>query len=179
MYGVSIDDDPDAPVGTPATRRTIAIHWNWTTEYTREEMANALGVTPQTIRAYIREGPTGAVKDKVADLESEVRTIAVMELRQQLKEAGHRARTAETPVKVWADDSGNLRVEDKVDEETGRVVGKYPVPADMELGADEQARYYARGEIREILEQLTDLVGAAEPEEHEVSLIDALEDTDA
>lgn len=175
MLGISIDDSPDAPVGTPGVRRAIAIKWNWTTEYTQAEIADALGVRQETVSRYLREGPTDEVRAMVADLESEVRTIAVMELRQQLQEAGHRARTAETPVKVWADDSGHLRVEDKVDEETGRVVGKYPVPADMELGADEQARYYARGEIREILEQLTDLVGAAEPEEHEVSLIDALE----
>ena len=176
MFGISIDDSPDAPVATTATRRAIAIKWNWTTEYTHAEIADALGVSVPTVRRYLQDGPTDEVRDMISGLESEVRTIAVMELKQQLKEAGHQARSAEQPVKVWADDDGNLRVKDKVDEETGEVVGKYPLPADMKLGPDEQARYYARGEIREILEQMTDLVGAGEPDEHKVELTDVLLD---
>lgn len=176
MLGITIDDSPDAPVATVGVRRAIAIKWNWTTEYTQAEIADALGVRQETVSRYLREGPTDEVQQMVSSLESEVRTIAVMELKRQLKEAGHRARTADQPVKVWTDDAGNLRVKDQRDEETGEVVGKYPLPADMEMGPDEQARYYARGEIREILEQLTDLVGAGEPDEHKVELTDVLLD---
>lgn len=174
MFGIDIDDDPDAPVGTPGVRRAIAIKWNWTTEYTQADIASALGVTERTVRNYVQDGPTDEVRRMVSHLEGEVRTIAVMELREQLREAGHRARTAEKPVKVWTDSDGNLNVKDKVNEETGELIGKYPVPEDMELGADEEARYYARGEIREIIDQLTDLVGAGEPDEHEVTLTEVL-----
>ena len=175
MLGVDINNSPDAPVGTTATRRTVAIHWKWTTEYTAAEIADALGVSEDTVRRYWREGPTGPVKDAMADVEEEVRMIAINELKQQLQAAGHRSRTAEAPVKVWTDGSGHLRVMDKVEPETGAVTGKYPIPADLELGADAEARYYARAEVREILEQLTDLVGAAEPEEVNVSLGDLYE----
>jgi transcriptional regulator with XRE-family HTH domain len=175
MYGVDIDNDADAPVATPEFRRTVAIHWEWTTDYSREQMASALGVTKQTIRAYLNDGPNEEVKEVISDLESEVRTIAVMELKAQLKAAGHRSRSAETPVKVWEDDAGNLRVRD-VRDDVGELVEKVPIPDDVELGADEEARYYARAEVREILEQLTDLVGAGEPDEHEVQLTDVLLD---
>lgn len=169
MYGVSIDDRPDAPVGKPATRRAIAIHWEWTTEYTREEMAAALGVQKSTIDRYIREGPTDDVQRMMDGVESEVRMIAVAELKDQLRRAGSRSRTAEKPVKVWTDDDGDLNVNDKRDEDTGELTGKYPVPHDIEIGPDETARFFRREEVREILEQLTELVGAAEPERHEVT----------
>jgi len=172
MYGVNIDDNPDAPVGSPATRRTIAIHWNWTTSYSDAEIASALGVTEHTVKRYYREGPTEEVQAQMDNVESEVRLVAINELREQLKAAGHRSRTAETPVEVWTDDNGHLQVNDKREPETGELTGRYPVPADIDLGPDEEARYYARAEVREILEQLTDLVGAAEPEEVELSLGD-------
>lgn len=175
MYGIDIDNDADSPVATPSFRRTVAIHWEWTTNYSREEMASALGVTPQTIRAYLNDGPNEEVKEVISDLESEVRTVAVMELKQQLKAAGQRSRSAEKPVKVWQDESGNLRVRDVRDED-GQLVKKVPLPDDVELGADEEARYYARAEVRDIIEQLTDLVGAGEPDEHNVSLTDVLLD---
>lgn len=168
MYGVSIDDHPDSPVGTPATRRTIAIHWEWTTQYSREEMATALGVQKSTIDRYIREGPTDDVQRQMDGVEKEVRMVAVAELREQLKRAGDRSRTAEKPVKVWTDDDDQLRVNDKTDEETDELTGKYPVPDDMEMGPDHAARYFRREEVREILTQLSELVGAAEPEQHEI-----------
>lgn len=169
MYGVSIDDRPDAPVGSPAMRRTIAIHWEWTTEYTREEVAKALGVKKSTVDRYIRNGPTDEVQRMMDGVESEVRMVAVAELKDQLQRAGDRSRTAEKPVKVWTDEDGNLEVKDKRHPETGEVTGKYPVPDDMEIGADTTARYYRREEVRMILEQLTELTGAAEPEQHEVT----------
>lgn len=168
MYGVSIDDRPDAPVGKPATRRAIAIHWEWTTEYDREEMAAALGVKKSTIDRYIREGPTDEVREQLTDVETEVRHVAVQELKDQLKAAGHRSRTAESPAKVWTDDDGNLHVQD-VTNDDGDVVKRVPVPEDLELMPDEEARYYARAEVRDILDQLTDLLGVGEPERLELS----------
>lgn len=167
MYGVSIDDRPDAPVGTPATRRIIAIHWEWTTEYSREEMAAALGVTPQTIRKYVNDGPTEAVEEQIADVESKVRMVAVAELKEQLKAAGHRARSAATPTEVWQGEDGDIHVRDVTDED-GEVVKRVPVPEDYDLMPDEEARYYARAEVRDILDQLTNLTGAGEPDQVEV-----------
>lgn len=171
MYGVSIDDEPGSPVGTPATRRTIAIHWEWTTEYSRERMATALGVRKSTIDRYIREGPTEGVQAQMEGIETEVRLVAIAELKEQLKQAGSRSRTAEKPVKIWTDD-GNLRVEDKTHPESGKITGKYPVPWDMEIGPDHTTRYYRREEVREILQQLVDITGAGEPDEVEVSFDD-------
>lgn len=167
MYGVSIDDRPDRPVGTPATRRTIAIHWEWTTDYSREQMANALGVRPSTIDRYIREGPTDEVQEQIKDVESEVRMVAVAELKQQLQAAGARSKTAEKPVKIFENDDGDVEVRD-VHNDAGDLVDREPIPADVELLPDQEARFYARSEARDIIEQLVDLVGAAEPDELDV-----------
>lgn len=168
MYGISIEDRPDAPVGTPQTRRTIAIHWNWTTEYTQEQMAKALGVTDATIRRYLREGPTEAVQEQMDGVESEVRLIAIGELKQQLKAAGSRSKTAEKPVKIYENEDGGVDVVE-IYLDNG-AVKKIPKVQDIQLLPDEEARYYARGEVRDILEQLVDLVGAGAPEEHDVQL---------
>lgn len=168
MYGVSIDDRPDSPVGTPETRRTIAIHWEWTTEYSREEMAKALGVTRQTINKYIREGPTDDVKEQIKSVESEVRMVAVAELKQQLKAAGSRSKTAEKPVEIFENDAGEVEVRDVRDDDTDELITKKPIPQDIDLLPDEEARYYARAEVRDIIDQLVDLVGAAEPDQVEV-----------
>lgn len=167
MYGVSIDDRPDAPVGSPATRRAIAIHWNWTTEYTADEIAAALGVTQRTVEKYLAEGPTAEVRDKMGDVEAEVRLVAVAELKEQLRAAGARSRTAEKPVKIYETDDGDVEVKDITNEE-GEVVKRVPVVQDYELLPDAEARYYGRQEAREILDQLVDLVGAAEPDQVEV-----------
>lgn len=165
MWGYSLDDSPDAPVGTTATRRAQAIHWRWTTEATYADIADALGVSTETVRRYLNEGPTDAVREQMDGVEAEVRMVAVAELREQLRAAGDRARSAEKPVKVWTDANGNLTVKDKREPETGELLDKYAVPKGMELGANEEARYYARAEVRDILDQLTALTGAAEPEE--------------
>ena len=166
MYGISLDDDPDAPVGTPATRRAVAIHWNWTTKYTTEEIASALGVTPQTVRRYVTEGPGEEVRNVIKDVEAEVRLIAVQELKEQLRVAGDRARSAEKPVKIYETGDG-VEVKDITNDE-GEVIKRVPVVQDYQLLPDEEARYYARSEAREILDQLADLVGAGEPEQVEV-----------
>lgn len=131
-------------------------------------MAKALGVKKSTINRYIREGPTDDVQEQMDDVESEVRLIAVAELREQLKAAGSRSKTAEKPVKVYENEHGEVEVID-IDLEDG---GKEKIPKvqDIQLLPDQQARYYARAEVRDILEQLVDLVGAAEPEEHDVNM---------
>jgi len=169
MYGVSIDDQPDAPVGSPAMRRSVAIHWEWTTEYSREEIASALGVTKPTVGRYIRDGPTDAVREQMDGLEAEVRMIAVAELKEQLRAAGHRSRTAEKPVKVYKNNDGEIGVRDVRDDDTDELVTKQPVPQDIELLPDEEARYYSRIEARDIIDQLTDLTGAGEPDQVEVA----------
>jgi len=163
MHGVSIEDSPDAPVGTPATRRTIAIHWNWTTEYSRTEIADALGVTEGTIKRYLMDGPNQEVRELMDNAEAEVRLVAVAELKEQLQTAGARSRTAEKPVKVYENEHGDVEVID-VDLESGETK-KIPKAQDIQLLPDEQARYYARDEVRKILEQLVDLVGAGEPDQ--------------
>lgn len=168
MFGISIDDSPDAPVGSPATRRAVAIHWNWTTEYTPAEIADALGVTERTVEKYLASGPNQEVREQMTRVEKEVRLVAVAELRDQLQRAGSRSRTAEKPVKVWQDRDGHVRVRDVRDEETGELVTRKPIPHDIELGPDEQARYYAREEVRDILEQLVDITGVGEPDELDV-----------
>lgn len=167
MLGVSIDNEPDSPVGTPETRRTIALHWHWTTEYTNKEIASALGVREETVEKYLRSTPAEEVREQLADVQSEVRYVAVQELKHQLKAAGHRSRTAETPVKVWRNGDGDLVVQDQRDD-AGKLTGRYPIPVDYEIGADEKVRYYAREEVRDILDLLTDIVGAKSPEEHKL-----------
>jgi len=168
MYGISIEDSPDAPVGTPATRRTIAIHWNWVSEYTHAEIADALGVTEQTVKRYLQDGPNQEVRDLMNDIESQVRLVAVAELKEQLRAAGSRSRTAEKPVKIYKNEDGEVEVRDVRDEDTGELVTKKPIPQDIQLMPDEQARYYARAEARDILEQLIDITGAGEPDQVEV-----------
>lgn len=167
MHGFSIDQRPDAPVGTPDTRRTVAIHWHWTTEYSTEEIGKALGVSERTVEKYLESTPAEEVRKQLEDIEAEVRYVAVKELKEQLRAAGHRSKTAESPAKVWEDSEGNLRVKDVTDDD-GELVKRVPIPADIELMPDEEARYYARAEVRDILDQLTELLGIAEPEQVEV-----------
>lgn len=81
----------------------------------------------------------------------------------------YESRSAEKPVKVWTDDDATLNVREVVDEDTGEVVKRIPMPVDLEMGPDDEARFYARKEIREALDMLIDLVGAAEPEQVELS----------
>lgn len=166
MYGISLDDRPDNPVGTPEVRRTKAIHWNWTTDATQQEIADALGVSVSTIQRYLNDGPTEDVRTVMENVEAEVRMIAVAELRDQLKAAGSRSKTAEKPVKVYENDSGELEVIDIELEGGGEK--KIPKVQDIQLLPDEEARYYARDEVRDIINQLTTLVGAGEPDKKEI-----------
>jgi len=158
---------PDRPVGTKSYRVTKAIHWHYVTEKTHEEIADELGVSAETVKDYLDEPPSEEVESQLADQQREVRLVAYEELKYQLQAAGEASRTAETPVKVWQDEDGNVRVNDIHDDE-GELVSKKPVPVDIEMGPDDTARYFRREEVREILDRLVDLVGAAEPEQHKV-----------
>lgn len=152
-----------------AIRESKAIHLWYTTEMTQKEIAEEIGVGRDTISRYVNSEPSQEVQELLEEEAAQVRIVALNELRQQLREAGEKARSAEKPIKVWTDESGHLNVNDKVNPETGEITGKYPVPSDMEMGPDEEARYYARGEIREILDQMAELVGAKSPQEIEMS----------
>lgn len=171
MYNVSIDDERDRPVGTPEFRRMKAIQWTWTTEATQTEIASALGVRRETVSRYLNDGPTDDVKKAMNAREAEIRDVAILELKDQLQAAGDRWRTAEKPVKIYENDAGEVVVKEITDD-YGEVVKKIPKVQDIQMLPDEEARFYARKEAREIVEQLVDLVGAAEPDEVNVSLGD-------
>lgn len=168
MYGISIDDRPEAPVGTPGTRRTVAIHWDWTTEHSREEMASALGVTKQTIDAYLESEPSKEVQEKMNGVEATVRIAAVSELKDQLRRAGHESKTAERPVKIYEDENGDLVIHDE-ENDAGETVDRFAVPVDLEMGPDQKTRFFRREEVREIIDLLTDIVGAKEPDRKEIT----------
>lgn len=152
-----------------AQREATAIHMYFCRDMTLPEIADKIDVSKSTVSRYINSEPSQEVQSLIAEQAAEVRIASMQELRTQLREVGTRARSAEKPVKVWTDGDGDLRVNDKVNPETGDLVGKYPVPHDMEMGPDQQARYYSREEAREILEHMEQLVGAREPEQVEVS----------
>jgi len=160
---------PKRAKGTRKWRINRAVHLWMTTNMTQTEIGDELGVSRETVNRYIHDPPADEVRETLTEQARQVRLSAFQELQRQLREAGERSRSAEKPVKVWTDDDGDLTVKDKRDPETGEKLGVFPLPDDMEMGADEQARYYSRGEIRDILEMLIDLVGAAEPDEVELS----------
>ena len=167
---------PDGPIGSREVRVQKALYWHWTKDMTQEEIGDKLGVSARKVREYISEAPTSpAVQDAVESLEIEVRYIAAEKLKAQLKAAGQRAASAEKPVKVWRDESGDLYVKDKRDPETDELTGRYPIPAGFEMGADEQGRFYGRSEVREILDLLTDIVGAKAADRQEIELSGAVE----
>lgn len=157
---------PDGPIGSRETRVRKALHWYWTRDLTQAEIGERLGVSREKVSEYINEAPQSeAVQEQLENLEVQVRYVAAEELREQLKQAGERARSPETPVKIWQDDDGELVVQDERDDH-GEITGRYPVPQGFEMGPDEQERFYGRNEVREILDLLTDIVGAKAAERH-------------
>lgn len=162
-----MSNKPKRAKGTLQWRVNRAIHLWFTTDMTQSEIGDELGVSRETVNDYIHSPPAEEVRGQLQDQAVQVRMAAFEELRRHMRVAGSRSRTAEKPVKVWTDDGGELRVEEIRDDE-GRVIKHIPVPADMVMGPDEEARFYARKEVREALDMLIDLVGAAEPEQVEV-----------
>lgn len=131
------------------------------------EIAEELGVTQGTVSKYINSEPSQEVQEMIDWRASQVRLTAMEELRQQLKEAGERSRTAEKPVKIYENENGELEVDD-VEIDDG-YTKKIPVVQDMELLPDQETRYYARKEAREILDQMAELVGAKEADQVELT----------
>lgn len=154
-----------SPVGSKEVRIAKAVHWDYTTKMTRQEIAEKLGVEKSTVDYYISQGSQDSDVQRMMDNEAKrVRLTAVRELKRQLIEASSRSQTAEKPVKVWQDSDGNMRVR-SVRTDNGELVDREPVPADVEMLPDEQARYMSRKEARDILDQLADFTGAKEPKE--------------
>lgn len=160
-------DTPKRAKGSKQWRVNRAIHLWFTTDMTQAEIGDELGVSQQTVNEYIHSPPAEEVKETLETQATQVRLMAFEELRRHLREAGARSRTAKKPVKVYENDDGELEVQD-IELESGQVK-KIPVVQDLELLPDQEARYYARQEIRDALEMLIDLVGAGEPDELELS----------
>lgn len=157
-------------------RQTKAIHLAYTTHMSNEEIAEELGVTPDTVSRYINDTPEAEQVSEMMRREREqVRILAIQELKRQLMDAGERSRSAEKPVKIWQQD-GQVQTRD-VRDDSGQLVDMEPVPVDVEILPDEEARYVSRKEVRDILKQLAKLTGANEPQQHEVSIVDEWRDS--
>lgn len=160
------------PKGTKNWRVQQAIHRFYTSGETRHEIAEDLDVHPGTVTNYINSGPDQeVVNEMMRKARDETRVIAVNELKRQLMEAGERSRSAKKPIKVWQDEHGNVNVRD-VRNDSGQLVDREPVPFDVEILPDEDARYISRREVREILDRLVKLTGAQEPEQHQIQIVD-------
>ena len=162
------------PKGTREWRITRAINLTYTTERTQADIAAELGVGPRKVREYLNTEPAADVEEFLAEQQAEVREIATSEYKRSLKEVGEQARTAEEPVKVWTDDHGDLDVvpvygEDEIGNPV--VVDYRPLPQDMEMGPDTIERFHRRDEMREIMRDMRQMVGADAPEEskHEIT----------
>jgi hypothetical protein len=156
------------PVGTKTYRVTKAIHWHFTTEKTWEEISEKLGVSKSVAKGYVNEPPADEVRAMMENQATQVRVAALEELKRQLRECGAREESAEKPVKIWRSKSGDVHVRDVRDDQGG-LVERIPLPQDFEMGDDEEAKFYARSEAREIMDMMIDLTGAAEPEEVKLS----------
>jgi predicted transcriptional regulator len=169
----------DRPVGTRDWRITRAINLTHTTERTQEEIADELGVSRTKVKEYLNTDPAEDVEEFLAEQQAEVRKIATGEYKRSLKEVGEQARTAEEPVKVWTDEDDELRVRpiekqvgtDGFGEPIFETVDLEAVPHDVEMGPDTIERYHRREEMREIMRDMRQMVGADAPEEskHEIT----------
>lgn len=162
-----MSDSPKRARGTRQWRINRTIHLWMTTDKTQSEIGDELGVSRQTVNEYIHSPPAEEVQETLQEQARQVRMAAFEELRRHMRESGERSRSAEKPVKVWRNDDGKLNVETITDDD-GNVVKRVPVPADLVMGPDEEARYYARQEVREALGMLIDLTGAGEPDRIQV-----------
>lgn len=149
-----------------AVRENRAIHMYFCRDMTQYEIAEELDVTQATVSDYINSEPSQEVQEMIEWRSKQVRVMALEELRQQLKTAGEQARNAEHVAKVWPDD-GNIVVSD-IRDDSGQIVERIPIPDDFDIMPDDQARYFRRQEVREIIDQMAELVGAKEAEQHEV-----------
>jgi AcrR family transcriptional regulator len=154
-----------------------------------DEIAERLGVSEDTVYDYVNNLSEEELQAMVHS-RAEARAIAAEELKEQLQEVGRKKRTSETDRKIYTDDDGNLVTEtvyrdqegnvfseDEVDSDRPDIKKKvYKVEQGIELEPDMEARYYARGEAREILSMLLDLTGGWEPIEIEKETTVSLDD---
>lgn len=148
-------------------RARKAVEWKFTRGWTNKEIAEELDVTPKTVSQYLNDPPE-ELREPIKHFKDELTVSTFERLREQLQEANRRAREAETPEKVFEyDDDGNL-ISEEIHFEGG---GSKHVPKvkGMEMQPNEEARYYARAEEREIIEMLWNLAGVQEPDELELS----------
>ena len=127
-----------------------AVEWKFTRGWTNKRIAEELDVAPQTVSEYLNDPPE-ELQDPIQRFKEELTFATFERLRSQLQEANRRARNAESPQKVFEyDDSGNLKTE-RIKFEGG---GSKLVPKvkDLEMQPDEESRFYARREEREIIE---------------------------
>lgn len=144
-----------------------AIEWKFVRGWTNKRIAEELDVTPKTVSLYLNDPPEDFERP-IQHFKDELAFGTFERLRSQLHEANRRARNAEKPQKVFEyDENGNLKTERiHFDDGGSKLV---PKVKDLEMQPDEQARFYARQEEREIIEMLWSLAGVEEPTEVDVS----------
>lgn len=148
-------------------RARKAIEWKFTRDWTNKRIAEELDVAPETVSRYINDPPE-ELKEPIQHFKDELTFATFERLRSQLKEANRRAREAEKPQKVFEyDENGDLVTEEIHFEDGGSKL--IPKVEDLEMQPDEETRFYARQEEREIIDMLWSLAGVEEPEEVEVS----------
>jgi len=160
------------PKGSEVYRARKCIEWEWSTDMTQAEMGDELNVSRRTVQRYLSD-PPDELKDAAKCFKSQVVAVSVDRLKDHLAEARSRAENAEQPSKVFAyDDDGDL-VTEEIEFEGG---GSKLVPKveDMEMQPNQESRFYARKEEREIIEMLWRLTGAEEPDQHELDAGDSL-----
>lgn len=167
------DSLPDGPITNKKNRQRIAFNWVQRKGVPIEEVSERLGVSVDRVEKYVYSLDEEVLQAMV-HTRAEARALASQELQEQLQEVGRKKRTSETDVMVYTDEDGNLVKEEIEDENGQKHILK--VPQDIEMQPDEEARFYARQEIREILSMLLDLTGGWEPIEVEKETTVSLDD---
>lgn len=140
-----------------------AVEWKFTRGWTNKRIADELGVTPKTVSQYLND-PPDELADPIEHFKDELAFSTFERLRSQLQEANRRARTAESPDKVFEFDEDGDLVTETIHFEGG---GSKLVPKvkGMEMTPDHKVRAAARREEREIIAMLWELAGVEPPDE--------------
>lgn len=147
-----------------------AVEWKYTRGWSNRDIADELGVEPETVSRYLND-PPDELKDPIESFKDDLAFSTMERLRSQLAEVNRRAREAETPQKVFEfDDDGDLVTERIHFEDGGSKL--IPKVKDMEMQPDHEIRQYARREEREIIQMLWKLAGVEQPEKRELSTPD-------
>lgn len=170
-----VDALPDGPITSKKNRKRVAFNWYNRKGVPMSEIAQRLGVKERTVDSYVNH-LTEEELQAMVQTTAEARAVAASELQDQLREVGRKRRTTETDVKIYTDKHGDLVTEEFRDDNGVKRVIK--VPQGIELQPDEEKRFYARKEIREILTMLLDLTGGWEPIEIETETTVNIESVD-